>query len=210
MRLWDRYVLPRLIDIVMGTQTTMADRARYVGMASGTVVEVGVGSGHNLRFYGPAVTRLLAIDPSRELWEIARGRQGRVPRPVDFLAASAERMPIEDGAADTVVMTWSLCSIPDALGAVREMRRVLKPGGRLLFIEHGAAPDPAVRRWQDRLDPLWGRVAGGCHLNRKIDELLEAGGFRLAQIERGYGAGPKAFDYTYKGVAIPENGRNER
>src|SRR5688572_7009807 len=179
MRLWDRYILPRLIDVVMGNQTTMADRARYVRMASSMVVEVGVGSGHNLRFYGPAVTRLVAIDPSRALWAIARRRQGRVSRPVDFLAASAERMPLGDATADTVVMTWSLCSIPDALGAVREMRRVLKPGGRLLFVEHGAAPDPAVRRWQDRLDPLWRRVAGGCHLNRKIDELLEAGGFRL-------------------------------
>lgn len=209
MRLWDRYVLPRLIDVVMDDKTKRADRARYVGMASGTVVEVGVGSGHNLRFYGPAVTRLLAVDPSRELWEIARRRPGRMPRPVEFLAASAERMPIADETADTVVVTWSLCSIPDAVGAIQEMRRVLKADGRLLFIEHGMSPDPAVRRWQDRLNPLWRRVAGGCNLNRQIDELLEAGGFRVAQIERGYGAGPKAFDYTYKGVAVPENRRNK-
>ena len=209
MTFYRRRILPRLIDLVMGSQTTMPDRAKYVGLASGTVVEIGVGSGHNLRFYGPSVSKVIGVDPSVELWQLACRRLDDVPCPVEFIAASAEDMSIENATADTVVTTWSLCSIPNPERAVREMRRVLKPAGRLVFVEHGAAPDPRVRRWQNRLTPLWRRAAGGCHLNRPIDTLVAAGGFRLLDLERGYGAGPKPFDYLYKGVATPDDRRTE-
>jgi ubiquinone/menaquinone biosynthesis C-methylase UbiE len=204
------FILPRLIDCFMAGKTKMADRAKYVGLASGTVLEVGVGSGHNLPFYGSDVVTVFAVDPSRELWKMAERRSARLRCPVEFFATSAERIPISDESIDTVVVTWTLCTIPDVGRAVHEMKRVLKPGGRLIFIEHGAAPDPRVRRWQDRLNPVWRRIAGGCRLNRKIDELLERGGFRLIDVERAYAGGPKVFDYTYKGVAVPDNRRRDR
>lgn len=200
MNVYDKYVLPRLIDLAMGSKADTAERAALVPLASGVVLEVGIGSGRNLPFYGPAVERLYGLDPSRELWRLAGHRVQRAPGPVEFLCAPAERIPLDDRVVDTVVMTWTLCSIPDPARALAEMQRVLKPEGRLLFVEHGRSPDRRVVAWQDRLDPLWTRLAGGCHLNRKIDDLITRAGFSLLRLETGYGGGPKTLAYLYRGL----------
>ena len=204
--IYERYVLPRLLDLAMRNEVVAAERARLIPRATGTVLEIGIGSGLNLPFYGRAVERLYAIDPRRQMWALARHRLSRVSFPVEFVEASAERIPMNDQTVDTAVTTWTLCSIPDPRLAVLELARVLRPGGQLLFVEHGLAPDSRVVRWQDRLNPLWKRIAGGCHLNRKIDTLLLDGGFRLAESEPSYGTGWKPMTYLYRGVARPVNG----
>ncbi|HEV8439586.1 MAG TPA: class I SAM-dependent methyltransferase [Methylomirabilota bacterium] len=201
MGLYARYVLPRLIDLVMRNKMSTAERVRLVPLARGRVLEVGFGSGLNLPFYAAGVEKLYGLDPSGELWNLGRRRVARARVPIEFVVASAERIPLPDATLDDIVMTWTACSIPDVSMALREMRRVLKPAGRLLFVEHGRSPDARVRTWQDRINPVWKRVAGGCHLNRQIDDLLVAAGFHLATIERGYSDGPKLFTYLYKGIA---------
>jgi ubiquinone/menaquinone biosynthesis C-methylase UbiE len=198
---YEKYVLPRLIHWAMRKKIATAERRKFIPLAAGTVLEVGAGSGLNLPCYGPQVQKLYALDPSRELWEMARQRVREAPFPVEFLAASAERIPLEDMSVDTVVTTWTLCTIPDPLQALTDMRRVLKPEGRLIFVEHGRSSDPGVLAWQNRLTPVWKRVGGGCHLNRKIDDLIADAGFDITQIERGYRRGPKPMAYLYKGLA---------
>lgn len=201
MGIHGRYVLPRLIDLVMRSERDRAERARLVPAAHGRVLEVGFGSGLNLPFYGSAVERLYALDPSRELYALARRRIDAAGVPVEFMPGSAEEIPLPGASVDDVVMTWTACSIRDPRQALREVRRVLKPDGRLIFVEHGRAPDAAVVRWQDRLNPMWKRVAGGCNLNRPIDDVIRSAGFDISDIERGYSDGPKPFSYLYKGIA---------
>jgi len=201
VNIYETYVLPRLINLVMQNKESKRERARFIPLASGTVLEVGIGSGLNVPFYGPKVEKLHAVDPSLELWKLAQRRVRDAPFPIEFLALSAESIPLDDGAVDAVVTTWTLCSIPDTAKALTEMRRVLKPEGHLIFVEHGRAPDARVLAWQNRLNPLWSRVAGGCNLNRKIDDLIMGAGFRLRQIETAYSSGPKPMSYLYKGVA---------
>jgi SAM-dependent methyltransferase len=201
VNVYSKHVLPRLIDLVMRERTKTEERAKLVGLASGVVLEVGSGSGLNAPFLGPNVTRAYALDPSLPLWRLGQDRLRAARVPITFLAASGEALPLADGVIDAVVMTWTLCSIADARTALGEIRRVLKPGGRLLFIEHGLAPDPGVRRWQERLNPMWRRLAGGCNLDRSIDALIRGAGFDLMRVERGYGAGPRPFDYLYRGIA---------
>lgn len=198
-----RYVLPRLIELAMKNKAAGKERARFVPRASGVVLEIGVGSGLNLPIYGPAVQKLYALDPSSELLRMARPRAKQASFPVEFLEQSAESIPLADESVDTVVTTWTLCSIPDAARALREMRRVLRHDGRLIFIEHGRSPDPGVVRWQDRLTPWWRRISGGCHLNRPIDRILELGGFQVSEMDSGYGTGPRVAAYLYRGIARP-------
>ena len=206
MNLYERYVLPRLIDLAMRNKAATAERARLIPLAAGIVLEVGIGSGLNLPFYGSAVERLHGVDPRPELWALARGRLEGISFPIEFVEASAEHIPMGDRTVDTVVTTWTLCSIPNARLALLEMQRVLKPEGRLLFVEHGLAPDPRVVAWQDRLNPVWRRVAGGCNLNRKIDRLILDAGFQLTENEQGYGTGLRLVSYLYRGVARPLRG----
>ncbi len=201
MSFYEKYVLPRLIHLAMRNKVATAERSRFVPLASGTVLEVGAGSGLNIPFYGSTVRTLVALDPSRELWKIAGPQVDRAPFPVEFLASSAERIPLGEQSVDTLVTTWTLCSIPNPAQALTEMRRVLKPDGQLVFVEHGRSPDQGVRVWQDRFNPTWRRLAGGCNLNRPIDELIGAAGFHVTQIERAYSRGLRAFSYLYKGVA---------
>lgn len=204
MSLYSDYLLPRLINLVMQGKAAHDERAKLVPLASGIVAEIGSGSGLNARFFGDAVKRVYALDPSLALWRLGRARLQAARVPVSFVVASGEAIPLPSHAIDVVLMTWTLCSIPDARTALHEMRRVLKPSGRLLFVEHGRAPDASVQRWQERLNPAWRRLAGGCNLNRPIDTLIADAGFRIVQLERGYGAGPRPFDYLYRGIAEPE------
>jgi len=201
VNLYAKYILPRLIDLVMRSKADTAERAKFVTRAAGTVLEVGAGSGLNIPFYGSKIERLYALDPSHDLWRLARRRVKNASFPIEFLPCSAERIPLADSSVDAVVTTWSLCTIPDAETALKEMKRVLKADGQLIFVEHGRAPDPGVRVWQDRLNPVWKRVAGGCNLNRKIDELLVQAGFQFVEIERRYTDTPRVFGYLYTGVA---------
>lgn len=206
MGLYSKYVLPTLTELAMRSQRLRPERARWVPLARGVVLEVGVGSGLNLPIYSREVRKLYALDPSEELLRMARSRAARAAFSVEFLCRPAEAIPLADGSVDDVVTTWTLCTIPDPVAALQELRRVLRPGGRLIFIEHGRSPDPSVVRWQDRLTPLWRRVAGGCHLNRPIDRLLRSGGFEVLEVNRGYVAGPRVGSYLYRGMARPAPG----
>lgn len=202
MSVWGRLILPRLIDLVMRNKADAAERARLVPLAAGRVAEIGIGSALNVPYYTSDVQYLVGVDPSRELWRIGQPRLRTSEFPVRYVTASAEKLPLADRCVDTILTTWTLCSIPDVRSALTEMRRVLRPGGRLLFIEHGRSPDRSVQRWQDRLTPLWARIAGGCQLNRPIDALLEGAGFRAITLDCGYGDGPRLMSYLYKGVAV--------
>ena len=165
----------------------MRQRAKIVPLAAGRVLEIGIGSGLNLPYYATGkVSHLWGLDPSPESWALAASEARKAPFPVEFLAASAESIPLEAASVDAIVMTYTLCSIPDVAPATAEMRRVLRPGGRVLFVEHGLAPDPSVRKWQDRLTPLWKKVGGGCHLNRDIPAILSAAGFRIIALDTMY------------------------
>lgn len=193
-------VLPRLCDCTMSNRRLGPYRARVVGAAEGRVLEIGAGSGRNLELYAKA-GEVLALEPDPRLIGMARRAAERAPSPVAFLEASAEQIPLADGCVDTVVSTWTLCTIPHAVAALQEMRRVLKPGGRLLFVEHGLAPTPGVQRWQHRLTPVWKRIAGGCHLDRPIDVLVREGGFEIETLQTGYAPGPKVMTWFYEGAA---------
>jgi ubiquinone/menaquinone biosynthesis C-methylase UbiE len=179
MSFYQHHVLPRLLHLVMQQEAMLPFRRRVTGAAEGRVLEVGIGSGLNLPLYGLTVREVIGLDPSPELLLMARNRAAAASVPVKLLEASAETLPLDNASIDTVVTTWTLCTIPNAQRALAELHRVLRPGGALLFVEHGQAPEPRVARWQDRLDPLWTRVAGGCHLNRKIDDLISDSGFQI-------------------------------
>ena len=202
MSFYAKHVLPRLIDLAMRNRETARLRAAWIPQARGDVLEVGIGSGLNLAFYSTQVKRVYGVDPSVELQRIARRRMTAGSFAIDFLTQSAETvLPLPAASIDTAVMTWTLCSIPDPARALCEIKRVLKPDGRLIFLEHGLAPDARVVRWQDRLTPMWKRVAGGCHLNRKIDEIIAEAGFHLPELKTFYLPGPRPMTYTYQGIA---------
>ena len=167
------------------------------------VLEVGIGTGLNLPWYNPTrVSRITGLDPALALHPRAQRRIAAAGLPVELVGLSAEQIPRPDASFDTVVVTYTLCTIPDPVAALREMRRVLVPGGRLLFCEHGRAPDAGVARWQDRLQPLWGPLAGGCHLNRDIPALLQAGGFASPDLQTRYLPGPRVMTFNYWGQAV--------
>jgi ubiquinone/menaquinone biosynthesis C-methylase UbiE len=204
MGIYTRFVLPRLTHVAMGQAQLRPYRARVIGGAKGRVLEIGIGSARNLPFYSDAVEELVGVDSSPEMLALAERTLGAVHRPkVRLLGHSAEHLPLADGSFDTVVVTWSLCSIPDPMAALKEARRVLKSDGQLRFVEHGLSPDTAVRQWQDRLTPLWCRLAGGCHLNRKSDDLVHAAGLTLRELRTGYARGPRPMTYMYEGSAVP-------
>jgi ubiquinone/menaquinone biosynthesis C-methylase UbiE len=202
MGFYQDQILPLLINASMRQKHLAAYRNRVVTAAEGRVLEIGIGSGLNLPFYSNA-HQVIGLDPSPKLLAMARRASLSASRSVEFIEGSAERIPLEDGSADTVVTTWTLCSIPAVLDALHEIRRVLRPTGRLLFVEHGQAPDPNVRWWQDRLTPLWKRIGGGCHLNRAIRVLIEEAGFQFDRLETGYMRGPKPMAFMYEGSARP-------
>ena len=204
MSVYTRYVLPPLLDFAMRNTEVTRFREQIVPGARGMVLEIGVGSGRNLPFYSSAVQRVVAIDPSPELLRMARRRMNEVGTAIDLVEASAESLPIETASIDTAVMTFTLCSIANPKSALREIHRVLKPTGALRFVEHGLAPEVNVQRWQHRLNPVWHRVAGGCNLDRKMDELIASSGFRIVDLQKAYAKGPRPMTYVYWGHARPE------
>lgn len=194
-------VLPHCVNLVMGRGEMAEVRARVCEGLAGEVVEIGFGTGHNLPHLPREVTRLKAVEPSEVSVRLAEDRIAAAPFPVDVVGLDGQALPLLDDSADAVLCTWSLCTIPDAGAALSEMRRVLKPGGRLHFVEHGASPEAGVRRWQDRFNGVQQVIAGGCNLNRDIAGLITGAGFRLEAMENHYLSGPKAFGYLYEGRA---------
>ena len=201
MGFYRKLVLPRLLDLAMRDSRLAGYRQQTIAAARGLVLEIGVGSGLNMPLYGTAADRVCGIDPSPELLARARERIAAARVPASLIRASAEQLPFRDAAFDTLVMTWTLCSIPSPGAALNEMRRVLKPGGCLLFVEHGLSPEPRIIRWQHRLTPCWKHIGGGCHLDRKMDDLIRAAGFRMDALETGYMKGPKPWTFMYQGRA---------
>jgi ubiquinone/menaquinone biosynthesis C-methylase UbiE len=201
MGFYDTWLMPRLCHLAMRTKRLVPPRQRVVGAAEGDVLEIGIGSGLNFPYYGPHVRRVIGLEPSPQLIGMARRSAAKSAVPTVFLEASAEEMPLDARSVDTIVMTWVGCSIPNVEAALHEMRRVLRPGGRLLFVEHGLSPDANVARWQDRLNPYWQRISGGCHMNRRIVDLMPSAGFRIERLETGYLSVPKVLTYLYEGSA---------
>jgi len=201
MGIYERLILPRLLDLTMRNRRLVSYRQQAIGAAGGLVLEIGVGSGLNLPIYGPAANRVIALDTSPELLRLTGKRRVDAPIPVSLLQASAEQLPFPNTAFDTIVLTWTLCSIVNPTAALIEMRRVLKPTGKLVFVKHGLSPEPRVAGWQRRLTPFWKRVGGGCHLDRKMDDLIHATGFRIEAIEAAYMRGPKPWTFMYQGSA---------
>lgn len=201
MGFYSGWLFPRLLDLVMQQQQMIPFRRRIGNAATGRVLDVGIGSGLNLPFYGGQIESVLGVDPSSELLHFAEERAHNVSTPVELLRASGEALPIEDRSIDTAVVTFTLCTVDNATTTLAEIRRVLKPGGRLLFAEHGRAPERGVARWQDRLTPIWRRIAGGCHLNRKPDDLIRSAGFRIEALDAGYLKAPRPMGFVYAGSA---------
>jgi ubiquinone/menaquinone biosynthesis C-methylase UbiE len=202
MSFYRERVLPHLVNLSMKQPNFEPYRQRVVGAARGHVLEIGVGSGINLRLYTDA-THVVGLDPSAKLLSMARAAADDRSRAIELVEGMAEAIPLPNRAVDTVVSTWTLCSISDLPKALNEVRRVLKPDGRLLFAEHGLAPEPNVVRWQNRLTPLWKRIAGGCHLNRPIDKMISSAGFQLVKLQTGYTKGPRPMTFIYEGEAHP-------
>jgi ubiquinone/menaquinone biosynthesis C-methylase UbiE len=193
--------LPHVINLAMRNRALLPYRRRVISGSRGRVLEIGIGSGLNLPFYPSDVTEIVGLEPAPRLVSMARRAASRSHVPTTLIQGNAEAIPLDDRSIDTVVITWTLCSIPEAVTALGEMRRVPKADGQLLFIEHGQAPEPRVREWQDRLTPVWKRIGGGCHLNRPIPSLIEGAGFGIARLETGYMQGPRPMSFIYEGRA---------
>ncbi len=204
MGFYDKYLLPRVVHFVCGQNPAMKQREKIVPLAEGRVLEIGIGSGLNIPFYDAGkVSHLWGVDPSREMWDIAEKNARDHHLDAEFMECGAESIPLDDHSADTIVVTYTLCTVPDPRAALQEIRRVLKPRGNLLFCEHGEAPDENVRRWQQRVNPLWKRLGGGCNLNRPIPRLLEESGFTSADLQTMYIPGWKPACFNYWGSARP-------
>lgn len=187
MGLYDRYVVPRLVTCACGTKPVIKQRQKVVPKAVGTVLEFGIGAGHNLPHYDASrIDRVIGVDPCATSWELASERAANLDFDVEFIQGSALDVPIEDESVDSVLITFTLCTVPDPMAALREAKRTLKPGGKVYFCEHGLAPDERVAKWQNRVNPIWKKVFGGCHINRDTAGLLTEAGFKLDELEQMY------------------------
>ena len=203
MGFYENYILPKCIHWVCGLKPIRLQREKVVPLAAGRVLEIGMGSGLNLPYYRREnVSKLWGLEPAEPMRKMAGKKARELDINVEFLDLPGEQIPLDDDSVDTVLVTYALCTIPEPEVALRGMLRVLRPGGKLVFCEHGAAPDAKVRRWQDRVNPLWKQIAGGCHLNRPIPELLSAGGFRVERIETMYLPGWRPASFNYWGTAV--------
>lgn len=201
MSFYENHLLPHVINFAMRNRQLLRYRRRVASAAIGRVLEIGIGSGLNLPFYQARVSEIVGLEPAPRLLAMAQRTANTCTVPVTLIEGSAESIPLDAHSIDTVVTTWTLCTIPHAIAALQEMRRVLRSDGQLLFVEHGRSPDQNVRKWQDRLTPAWKCVGGGCHLNRPIQELIESAGFSIEQLETGYMKGPKPMTFMYEGRA---------
>ena len=202
MGLYDRYILPHVVHMACSARPTMKQREKIVPLARGNVLEIGIGAGLNLPHYdADQVKKVWGLDPPPEMRRKAEKIAETVPVDVEFIGLPSEEIPLDDNSVDTVLITYTLCTIPDSEPALRQMARVLKSGGELLFCEHGAAPDADVKRWQDRVNPLWQRIGGGCNLNRPIPDLIEKGGFHVTGLETMYLPGWRPASFNYWGAA---------
>ena len=206
MSFYDKYILPSFLNCACGSKPIKYQRSKVVPMAEGVVLEVGIGSGLNIPYYDSTkISAIIGLDPSEELNNMAKKVAADKGLEVDFILGSAEAIPLPDNHVDSVLVTYTLCTIPDALSASKEMRRVLKPDGKMIFCEHGLAPDAGVAKWQARIDPYWGKIAGGCHLNRDIPQLIQSAGFNIQSMEQMYlPSTPKFAGYNYWGVATQD------
>ena len=203
MKLYNTYILPRLTHWVCSQKNFSNQRAKVIPQARGRVLEIGIGSGLNLPFYNSAnIDFVWGLDPSKQLQKIAEKKAGILPFNVDFIGLSGEEIPLEKNCVDTVVVTYTLCSIKDVQKALIEMNRVLRPGGKLIFCEHGKAPDDLVSQWQNRINPIWKRISGGCHLNRPIPSLIEQSGFKIKNLDMAYISSFKPASFNYWGFAV--------
>jgi len=200
--LYGNQILPRAIDLTLRGAEFARLRARVVAGLTGQVLEIGFGSGLNIPYYPPRLKRVQAVDPAAVGRRLAAKRAAACPVPIDYIGADAQALPVGDASVDSALSTWTLCTIPDASRALAEICRVLRPGGALHFVEHGLAPDAKVARLQQRLTPFQHRAFGGCHLNRRIDQLVAAAGLELTRMDTYYMKGPRALGYTFEGVAI--------
>lgn len=199
---YERHVLPYLLDLACGIGPVRRQRDKVVPLAAGRVLEIGIGTGLNLAHYDKAhIDTVVGLDPGVEMHPLAKKRAQKSGVAVELVGLSAERIPFDDHTFDTVLVTYSLCTIPDPVAALKEMRRVLRPGGRLIYCEHGLADDPSVQQWQHRLTPVWSKVAGGCHLDRDIPRLLREAGFVSHDMQAMYLPGPRPLTYNYWGTA---------
>ena len=205
MSLYDRYLLPYLLDFACGMKDIGRQREKVVPQAAGKVLEIGIGTGLNMAHYDKGkVEKIWGLDPAMQMHRLAAKRIAQAGLNVELVGLPAEEIPMQNASFDTVVCTYTLCTIPDPIQALGEMRRVLKPGGKLLFCEHGKAPDESVQRWQDRLNGAWGKIAGGCNLNRKVPDLLAEGGFDVQDMDTMYLPGPKPLTFNYWGTAVAD------
>jgi ubiquinone/menaquinone biosynthesis C-methylase UbiE len=202
MSFYENRILPYILKVVMNTKAMREERRRCLENVTGTVLEVGFGTGLNLPYYPRTVTKVVGVDPSATSARIARKQIAASPFPVEIVGLSAEKIPVADASFDSIVSTFTLCTIPDVASALLEMRRALRPGGRLYFVEHGRAEDPKVERWQERLNGMQQKLFGGRHLNRRISALIEQAGFEMERLENSYLKGaPKFGGFLYRGVA---------
>ena len=206
MSFYDKYILPSFLTCACGSKPIKHQRSKVVPLAEGVVLEVGIGSGLNIPYYDSTkISAIIGLDPSEELNNMAKKVAADKGLEVDFILGSAEAIPLPDNHVDSVLVTYTLCTIPDALSASKEMRRVLKPDGKMIFCEHGLAPDASVAKWQTRIDPYWEKIAGGCHLNRDIPQLIHSAGFNIQSMEQMYlPSTPKFAGYNYWGVATQD------
>jgi ubiquinone/menaquinone biosynthesis C-methylase UbiE len=203
MGFYEKYIVPRATHFLCSAKQVRRQREKVVPLAEGRVLEVGIGSGLNLPLYDAGkVQHLWGLDPSKESWALAQPAVAQAEFDVEFIESSAEEIPLDDRCADSVVVTYTLCSIPEILPTLGEVRRVLKQGGQLIFYEHGTAPDAGVRRWQKRLNPIWKRVAGGCNLNLPIPAVLKSAGFKIREMDTMYIPGWKPMCFNYWGTAV--------
>ena len=207
MSLYDKYVLPKFLNCACGSKPVEYQRKKVVPNAEGIVLEIGIGSGLNLPFYDNSkVTQIWGLDPSEELSSMAKETAKNLDIDVKFISGGAEDIPLPDNYFDTALVTYTMCTIPEVIRANIEIKRVLKNTGKLIFCEHGKAPDLNIAKWQSRIDPIWGKLAGGCHLNRDIPSLLEDSGYKIIELDQMYlPSTPKVAGYNYWGFAIGIN-----
>ena len=202
MSLYNKYILPKFLNCACGSKPINYQRQKVVPLAKGKVLDIGIGSGLNIPFYNSdKIDQVIGIDPSHELIELAKGLANDSKASIELVIGSAESIPYPDNFFDTVLVTYTMCTIPNVAIANKEMWRVLKDDGRLIFCEHGLAPDKKISKWQNRIDPFWGKIAGGCHLNRDIQKLITDAGFSFESLDKMYiPSTPKFAGYNYWGV----------